>query len=176
MRPHRGQPTRLPRPWDSPGKNTGVGCHFLLQVPNLLCEKSWDVKFLWKLWICFVFLNNEGISRRKVQDPSKCYVVSGHVSFVCIKCLTTFWVVVLRTSGRSHQKLTKWKSRSHVRLFVTPVDYTVHGILQPRILEWVAFPFSKGSSQPRDWTQVSCIAGRFFTSWGTGKPQKLTRL
>ena len=31
MRPHRQQPTRLPRPWDSPGKNTGVGCHFLLQ-------------------------------------------------------------------------------------------------------------------------------------------------
>ena len=42
--------------------------------------------------------------------------------------------------------------------------YTVHGILQARILEWVAFPFSKGSSQPRDQTQVSCIAGRFFTS------------
>ena len=31
MRPHKWQPTRLPRPWDSPGKNTGVGCHFLLQ-------------------------------------------------------------------------------------------------------------------------------------------------
>ena len=31
VRPHRQQPTRLPRPWDSPGKNTGVGCHFLLQ-------------------------------------------------------------------------------------------------------------------------------------------------
>ena len=40
----------------------------------------------------------------------------------------------------------------------------IHGILQPRILEWVAFPFSRGSSQPRDRTQVSCIAGRFFTS------------
>ena len=39
-----------------------------------------------------------------------------------------------------------------------PMDYTVHGILQDRILEWVAFPFSKGSSQPRDRTQVSCIA------------------
>ena len=38
-------------------------------------------------------------------------------------------------------------------------------ILQARILEWVAFPFSRGSSHPRDWTQVSCIAGRFFTSW-----------
>ena len=48
-----------------------------------------------------------------------------------------------------------------------PVDYTVHGILQARILEWVAFPFSSGSSQPRDRTQVSCIAGRFFTSWAT---------
>ena len=45
--------------------------------------------------------------------------------------------------------------------------YIVHGILQARILEWVAFPFSRGSSQPRDWTQVSCIAGRFFTIWAT---------
>ena len=45
-----------------------------------------------------------------------------------------------------------------------PMDYRVHGILQARILEWVAFPFSKGSSQPRDGTQVSRIAGGFFTS------------
>ena len=44
------------------------------------------------------------------------------------------------------------------------MDYTVHGIHQARILEWVAFPFSRGSSQPRDQTQVSHIAGRFFTS------------
>ena len=45
-----------------------------------------------------------------------------------------------------------------------PMDYTVHGILQARILEWVAFPFSRGSSQTRDQTQVSFIAERFFTS------------
>ena len=45
-----------------------------------------------------------------------------------------------------------------------PMDYTVHGILQARILEWVAFPFSRGSSQTRDQTQVSLFAGRFFTS------------
>ena len=43
----------------------------------------------------------------------------------------------------------------------------VHGILQARILEWVAFPFSRGSSQPWDGTQISCIAGGFFTSWAT---------
>ena len=43
-----------------------------------------------------------------------------------------------------------------------PMDYTVHGILQDRILEWVAILFSRGSYQPRDQTQVSHIVGRFF--------------
>ena len=46
-----------------------------------------------------------------------------------------------------------------------PMDYTVHGILHARILEWVAFPFSRVSCQPRDQTQVSLIAGGFFTNW-----------
>ena len=53
-----------------------------------------------------------------------------------------------------------------------PMDYTVHEILQDRILEWVAFPFSKGSSQPRDRTQVSRIAGGFSTSWATREAQE----
>ena len=53
-----------------------------------------------------------------------------------------------------------------------PVEYSLpgsslHGILQARILEWVAISFSRGSSQPRDWTQVSRIAGRRFNLWGT---------
>ena len=47
------------------------------------------------------------------------------------------------------------------------MDYTVHGILQDRILDWVAIPFSRRSSQPRGRTQVSCIAGGFFISWAT---------
>ena len=55
-----------------------------------------------------------------------------------------------------------------------PMDYTVHGILQARIMEWVAFPFSRGSSQPRGQTQVSHIAGGFFISWATnGAPFKV---
>ena len=45
-----------------------------------------------------------------------------------------------------------------------PMDNTIHGILQARILQWVAFPFSRGSSQPRDLTQMSCIIGGFFIS------------
>ena len=52
-----------------------------------------------------------------------------------------------------------------------PMDYAVHGILQARILEWVAFPFFRGSSQPRGRTQVSRIAGEFFTSWATREAQ-----
>ena len=53
-----------------------------------------------------------------------------------------------------------------------PMDYTVHGILQARILEWVAMPSSRGSSQPRDRTRVSHIAGGFFTSWATREAQE----
>ena len=56
-----------------------------------------------------------------------------------------------------------------------PMDNTVHGILQARILEWVAFPFSKGFSQTKDWTKVSHIAGGFFTSWATREAQEYWR-
>ena len=49
----------------------------------------------------------------------------------------------------------------------SPQGSSGHGILQARILEWVAISFSRGSSQPRDQTRVSCIAGRHFTFWST---------
>ena len=52
------------------------------------------------------------------------------------------------------------------------MDYTVYEILQAMILEWLAFPFSRGSFQPRDQTQVSHIAGKFFTIWATRKAQE----
>ena len=54
-----------------------------------------------------------------------------------------------------------------------PMDYTVHGILQARILEWVALPFSRGCSRPRNRTQVSCIAGRCSTCIA-GWPRSVT--
>ena len=66
----------------------------------------------------------------------------------------------------------KWVLVTQVQLFAT--TWTVAhqaplsmGILQAGILEWVAMPFSRGSSWPRDWTWVSHIAGRFFTIWAT---------
>ena len=65
----------------------------------------------------------------------------------------------------------RWKSPSRVWLFATP--WTIgHGILQARIMEWATFSFSKGSSQPRDQTQVSHIEGGVFTSWATREAQE----
>ena len=59
----------------------------------------------------------------------------------------------------------------------SPPGYSVPGILQARILEWVAIPFSKGFPQPRDWTWVSHIAGRCFTIWATREdPKKIVQL
>ena len=74
-------------------------------------------------------------------------------------------------SKRTHLLFVKVKWKVKVKVtqlcptLCDPVDYTVHGILQARILEWVAFPFFRGSSQSMDRTQVSHIAGGFFTSW-----------
>ena len=96
---YRLQPTRLPRPWDSPGRKTGVGCHVLIQC-------------------------------MKVKSESE----------VTQSCLTLCDPMDSSLPGS-----------------------TVHGIFQARILEWAAISFSRGSSQPRDQTWVSCIADRHFT-------------
>ena len=53
---------------------------------------------------------------------------------------------------------------------------SVHGILHARVQEWIAVPFSRGSSQSRDWTQVSCIAGGFFIIWATRKALLLSKV
>ena len=61
----------------------------------------------------------------------------------------------------------KVKVARSCRTLCDPMNHTVHGIFQARILEWVAFPFSRGSSQPKDQIRVSHIASRLFTSWAT---------
>ena len=74
-----------------------------------------------------------------------------------------------------HQEILKWSEvlvTQSCLILCHPIDWgspgsSVHGILQARILEWVAGPFSRRSSRLRDWTWVSCIAGRFFTIWAT---------
>ena len=53
----------------------------------------------------------------------------------------------------------------------SPPGSSIHGILQARILQWVAIPFPRGSFWPRNWTPVSYIAGKYFTIWATREAQ-----
>ena len=107
---------QAPESWNFPGKNTGVGCHFLLQGifsaqkanPHLL---HWQADSL-------PMSHQESLSR------TLCYPMD-----------------------------------------CSPPGSSVHGISQARVLEWVAISSTRGSSQPRDQTQVSHIAGRHFTIW-----------
>ena len=71
-----------------------------------------------------------------------------------------------------HSKMGKVKVAQSCLTLCSSMDYIVHGVLQARILEWVAFPFSRESSQLRDHTQVSHIAGRFITSWAIREVQQ----
>ena len=75
--------------------------------------------------------------------------------------------------GFSSQGKCESESRSFVSNSLRLHElYMNYGLLQARILEWVAFPLSRGSSQPRDQIQVSCIASGFFTSWATREAQE----
>ena len=142
MRPHRRQPTRLPRPWDSPGKNNGVGCHFLLQ-----CMK----------------VNSES------EVAQSCPTLSDPNRYCCCCCSVAS---VVSDSVRPHRwqptrlphpwdfpgkntgvgchfllQSRKVKSESQVTqscpTLQDPMDYSlpgssIHGIFQARVLEWVA--------------------------------------
>ena len=80
----------------------------------------------------------------------------------------------IKRKSKLSQNIVVFQSLSHIQLFCDPVNCnppgsSVHGISQARILEWIAISFSRGSFKPRDGTQVSCLAGKFFT---TGPPEK----
>ena len=91
---------------------------------------------------------------------------------VLLPCLFNFYAKnIMQNAGLDEAQAgikiarkVKVKVAQSYSTLCNPMDYTVHGILQTRILEWVAFPFSRGSSQLRDQTQVSLITGRFFIS------------
>ena len=111
-------------------------------------------------------------------DPMDCSPPSSSVHGL-FQARILEWVAVSFSAGRF---FTDWAMRKILSFMLVKVkvaqscptlfDPRVHGIFQARILEWVAFPFTRGSSQPRDWTQVSYIAGRFFTGWATGEAQE----
>ena len=89
-------------------------------------------------------------------------VVMLYIILMCISRFMFFGNDLLSESEVAQLCLTLWDP-----VDCSPPGSSVHGILQARILEWVAISFSKGSSRPRDWTRVSHIAGRCFNLWAT---------
>ena len=107
------------------------------------------------------------LSREYVSQPCFIHRVSPpscmNICWCEVACVKETWNY-LRLSSYPHVCMSA-QSLQLCPTLCNPMDYTVRGVLQARILEWVAFPFSRGPSQPRNWTGVSCIAGEFFTNW-----------
>ena len=140
LQSHGLQPVRLLCPWNSPAKNIGVGSHSLLQR-IFLTQGSNPNLLHWQ--VDSLPLSHQG-------SPS-------------------FWLLFWLPLTLPINVRVKVKIPQLCPVLCNPMDYSlsgssVHGILQARILEWVAYPFSRGSSQPRNRTGVSCIVGRFFTN------------
>ena len=97
-----------------------------------------------------------------VADSCQCMATP--LQYCKVISLQLKWINLLK-------KKMKVKVTQSCLTLCDPMDCIVKGILQARILEWVAFPFSRGSTQPRDQTLVSCVAGGFFISWATREAQ-----
>ena len=123
------QATRPLCPWNFPGKNTGVGAHFLLQ----------------------------GVFPTQGLSPSLLHLLHWQADSLPLCYLGSLSCNIFFLKSQSHSSVS----------YPLPVHGIVYEILQTRIVECVAVPFSRESSQPRSRTQLSHIAGRFFTSWAT---------
>ena len=145
MWPHGLQPAKLLCPWTFPGKNTGVGCCFLLRR-QILYRLSYEENP-----IIYV---SESESRSVLSysfRPQSPWNFSGQNTGVGSLSL--------------HQGIFPTQGLNPGLLHCRQILYWLSHRGSPRILEWVAYPFSSGSSLPRNQPRVSCIAGGFFTNW-----------
>ena len=127
---------------------------------------------LWVLGRCQLLVTIE-FSQQTFPDSLLC---TKHEGCVCVwMCVSGCVYVCVRVCARTCVCACAWVCVSVAQSCPTlchPMDCSssIHAILHSRILEWVVIPFSRGFSHPRDRTQVSSIAGRFFTLWATRKP------
>ena len=138
VRPHRRQPTRLPRPWDSPGKNTGVGCHFLLQCMKMKSESEVSQSCL------------------TPSDPMDCSP-SGSSNH-------SIWRVQERVAitFSEFSSATAATSLQSCPTLCDPIDGSppgspIAGILKARTLEWVAISFSNAWKWKVKVKSLSCV-------------------
>ena len=145
------QPYGLYSPWNSPSQDTGVGCHALLQgnLPNPGI-KPWSPTLQ--------VVSSPAEPQRKPKNTGV-----GSLS------------LLLQIFPPRNWTGSKVKVAQSCLTLCNPMDHRIHGILQARILEWVAFPFCGGSSQPRDGNQITLIASGYFTSWAKRQSDSMNR-
>ena len=122
VRSHRRQPTRLPHPWDSPGKNTGVGCHFLLQCIKVRSESEFAQ------------------SCPTPSDPTDCSLPGSSIHGIS-QARTLEWVAISSPMHGSESEVAQ-----SCPTLLDPMDCSlpgssIHGICQARVLEWGAIAF-----------------------------------
>ena len=149
VRPHGLQPTRLPHPWDSPGKNTGVGCHFLLQCMKVESEREVTQSCL------------------TLRDPMDCSLPGFSVHGI-LQARTLDWVAI-SFSKRNYRKKESEVTQSCLTL-CDPMDCSlpgspIHGIFWARVLEWVAISFSRVQRNKAP-PSIFYLSSIFFPIWG----------
>ena len=135
VRPHRRQPTRLPYPWDSPGKNTGVGCHFLLQCMKVKSEREVTQSSL------------------PLSDHMDCSLPGSSARGI-FQARILEWVAIAFSDLTARSHLTQaWKALMCICVCSVAMDSfqlqgtvahhgsSVHCIFQARLLEWVAISY-----------------------------------
>ena len=148
VRPHRQQPTRLCRPWDSPGKNTGVACHFFLQCMKVKSKSE------------------VAQSCPTLHNPIDCSLPGSSIHGIfqarVLECGAIAFSII-HSESESEGEVAQWCPTLCSPMDCSLPGSSIRGILQAGILEWVAISFSRRSSPPGNRTRVSRVAGRCFT-------------
>ena len=191
MRPHRWQSTRLRCPWDSPGKNTGVGCHFLLQCMKVKSESkvAQSCPTLSDPMECSLpgssthgIFQARGLewsaiafSNREMRNPQLSGIQENESESHSVLS-DSWWPHGLYSPWNSPGQNTGIGNHSLLQgIFPTQgsnpglahcrwILYQLSHKGSPTILEWAAYSFSSGSSWLRNLTGISCIAGGSFTN------------
>ena len=121
-------------------RQNSIPCRQRTVVPSCLLAISWRL-----------FSDRRGQLRSLPHDPLSSEQVTRH--FPCVKNSHSLWILFSRKTANEVQV----KVAQSCLTLCDPMDYTVHGVLQARILEWMAVPFFRGSSQPRGCAQVSHV-------------------
>ena len=157
------QSTRLLCPWNSSGKNTGVGCHFLLQGIFPIQESNPGLLHCRQTFLPSELPGKPTLVPHKVTVARLCWTLCDPIDYTVhgfLQARILEWVAFLFLL----QEIFPTQGSNPSLLHCRQVLYQLSHKGSPRILKWVSYPFSKGTFQPRNQTRVSSIAGRFFTN------------